>query len=501
MVHTNDLHGQVIPKKNAKGEEVGGFAALAALVRRERARAEAEGCGFLLLDAGDFYQGTPEGDLTHGVLPLEIMNLLRYDAMTLGNHEFDQGQTNLRVLAAKADCPFLCANVTETATGQTPDFARPFIVKEVSGVRIGIVGMVTSTLPTIALDRNVAGLSVAREEEALPKAAAAARAAGAEEVFLLDHCGFDVDQGLAARFPEVPVIFGGHSHTGLASGWREPKTGVLVTQNFSSGGSVTRTALEFDATTHRLLHAEATHLVPREADQQAGPASQQAGPASGKDAEAEAIIAKYVPEIEKVMGEPVCEVAEPLTRQGTGSSALGNLLTDAIRESSKAEIAFHNRTGIRSDLAKGTARMREMYQLSPFGNTIVTMDLTGAEVLELLDHMLSQPRMFLEASGLTAEIDASAAEGKRVLSATVGGKAIERERVYRVATNNFLAAGGDGHEVFKRGRNVRDTGDLVLDAQVALSKARAPLHANAEPRIRPVRKQDFRPQPGRRKAA
>lgn len=487
MIHTNDLHGQVIPKKNAKGEDVGGFAALAALVRRERARAESEGCGFLLLDAGDFYQGTPEGDLTHGVLPLEIMNLLRYDAMALGNHEFDQGQTNLRVLAAKADCPFLCANVTEAATGRTPDFARPFVVKEVSGLRIGIVGMVTSTLPTIALDRNVAGLAVATEEEALPKAAAAARVAGAEEVFLLDHCGFDVDQGLAERFPQVPVIFGGHSHTGLASGWREPKTGVLVTQNFASGASVTRATLEFDPATHRLVHAKAAHLLPRETD--------------GRDAEAEAIIAKYVPEIEKVMGEPVCEVAEPLTRQGAGSSALGNLLADAIRESSKAEIAFHNRTGIRSDLAKGTARMREMYQLSPFGNTIVTMDLTGAEVLELLEHMLSQPRMFLEASGLTAEIDAGAAEGGRVLSVMVGGKAIERERVYRVATNNFLAAGGDGHEVFKRGRNVRDTGDLVLDAQVALSKSRSPLHAAADPRLRPVRKQDFRALPVRRKAA
>ncbi|MEK7865989.1 MAG: bifunctional UDP-sugar hydrolase/5'-nucleotidase, partial [Planctomycetota bacterium] len=442
VIHTNDLHGQVLPRKNGLGEVVGGFSAIAARVRRERAEAERAGDGFLLLDAGDFFQGTPEGDLTHGVLPLEVMNSLRYDAIEVGNHEFDQGQENLRALAAKSASPFLCANLYEEATGKRPEYVRPFVVVEARGVRIGIVGLLTSGLKQVCLEKNTVGLVVRTEAEALVAAAAEARAAGAEVVVALTHCGYDVEQVLAAKVPDVPVIFGGHSHTSLPEGWREPSTGVLVCQNGGGGLSLTRAVLEFDSATHELLGAWAGHVIARDAD--------------GRDAEADAIQARYAPEIEKVMSEPVCEVSAAFTREGEGSSTLGNLVCDAMREAAGADIALHNRTGIRADLPAGTARLREMYQLSPFGNTIVTMELTGAEVLELVDGMFQEPRMFLETSGLAVDFDRMAPAGKRVVSASVGGEPIRADRAYKVATNNFLARGGDGHEVFTRGRNVRD---------------------------------------------
>lgn len=487
VVHTNDLHGQVLPRTNAAGESVGGFSALAARIRRERADAERAGDGFLLLDAGDFFQGTPEGDLTRGVLPLEVMNSLRYDAMTVGNHELDFGEDNLRALAARSTSPFLCANLYEEATGKRPDYVRPFLVVTVSGIRIGIVGLITSDLKRVCLEKNTAGLVVRPEAESLAAAAQEARAAGAEVVVGLTHCGHDAERLLAAKVPDVPVIFGGHSHTSLPEGWREPTTGVLVCQNPGGGMAITRAVLEFDPQTHAFLGAWAGHLIPREAD--------------GRDLEAEAIHARYAPEIEKVMSEPVCEVTAPITREGAGSSALGNLLCDAMREAVGAEIAFHNRTGIRADLPAGTARLRQMYQLSPFGNTIVTMELTGAEIVELVDHMFEAPRMFLETSGLAVEFDATAPAGKRILSASVGGKPIEAARRYRVATNNFLARGGDGHEVFTRGRNIRDTLVVLLDAQIAYAKARSPLAPDAAQRLRPVIRQNQRRVRMSRKAA
>ncbi len=487
MIHTNDLHGQLLPRKNGLGEVVGGFPAIAARIRRERAEAERAGDGFLLLDAGDFFQGTPEGDLTHGVLPLEVMNTLRYDAIEVGNHEFDQGQENLRALAAKSASPFLCANLYEEATGKRPDYVRPFLVLEVHGVQIGIVGLLTSGLKQVCLEKNTAGLVVRPEVEALPAAAAEARAAGAEVVFALTHCGHDVDQALASKFPDIPVIFGGHSHTAVPEGWREPSTGVLVCQNSGGGTAITRAVLEFDARTHRLIRTAAANLIPRDAE--------------GKDAEAEAILARYAPEIEKVMSEPVCEVSAPLTREGEGSSALGNFVCDAMREAAGADIALHNRTGIRADLAAGTARLREMYQLSPFGNTIVVLELSGAEILELVDHMFDAPRMFLETSGLSVDFDATAPAGKRIVAAKVGGQPIQADRLYSVATNNFLARGGDGHEVFTRGRHKQDILVVLLDAQIAFARARSPLAPDTTQRLRPVIRQNLRTVHPARRAA
>ncbi|MBI3273192.1 MAG: 5'-nucleotidase C-terminal domain-containing protein [Planctomycetes bacterium] len=483
LLHTNDLHGQVLPLRlaargDAPARTVGGFSALSRYALDARAEAERNGRAFLLVDAGDFFQGTPEGDLPKGRFVLELLNHMRYDLLTVGNHEFDKGPENVASLAGAASFPFLGANVRladDPAHG--PAWLKPYVLKNAGGVRIAFVGLLTSEMPILTTAAARKGLTFPREEEVLAELLPRLESTEHPDlIVLVTHCGFERDKELAARFPRLRLILGGHSHTGVEKTFTHPATGCVIGQNFSSSRSLDRVEIFWDRAKH-LPASITTQLVTLDAQQ------------ASTDSEADALIARYAPEIEAAMGASVGVLETDLVRESNGavSSPLGNVLTDAMREAAGTDVAFHNRAGIRANLLAGELHEREMYQVSPFGNTLVTMKLSAKDLRAVLEHSLSSgPRYFLEVSGLECDYDPSKPEGERVLAVRVGGAALAEDAAVTAVTNSFVAQGGDGHAIFAAQKDARDTGLQLLDAQREYFRKRSPFKPEFKNRALPV---------------
>ena len=447
ILHTNDLHGQVLPRTGSHA----GLVSLGRAIRRERDAAARAGRAVLLLDAGDFYKGTPEGDLTDGAVVVAWMNHLGYDALAIGNHEFDHGLDTVAGLAEQAAFPILGANVVDEATGERPAWlgrgqaAGPLrgaaVVRELApGVRVAVVGVTTRLVKEFTVEGVTDGVrfddeaaALERTLDALPEVAL---------VVVVSHAGLETDRVLAERFAgRVHVFVSGHDHKELPEG--ELVHGALLAETGSKAAWLGRVDVTIPA-----------DGAPRASAQLVS---------TGDDLEA--LLEPYVAKVGEIADEPVGELVADL---GTGpegyvSSALGNLETDLMRAAAGADVAFQNKSGIRKDLLQGPISYRNIYEVAPFGNTVVKLNLKGSDLRALLEGMLDAPFRLLEMSGCRIEVDPSRPVGKRLVKATVGGQPIDPDRVYVVATNNFLAPGGDGHDALGRGTDHLDTGITVRD--------------------------------------
>lgn len=456
ILHTNDIHGRVRP-----GGPVPGLAAVAAHIRKARALAQSAGARVIVVDCGDFFQGTPEGDMLEGRLVIDCMNAIGYDALCLGNHDFDLGPKVVEALKARARFPFLAANVVRKGGRDPPDWAVSSVIFE--DVNVEIAGLTTSEMPQLTTEKAREGLEFEREERTLERFR---WRAGVVRI-LATHVGLKRDRELAAKFPDLAAILGGHSHEKAC----EQVGGVHILQSLCHGAQVGR-----------------LELVVRDGKVVSASASLEAVDPKQQDPEVKAIIDRATPDIDRVMDEVVGELAQemPAGKRGDmASSPLGNHLTDIMRAATGVDVALHNRTGIRAPLRKGRVRLRDIYQVSPFGNTVVTMTLTGAQLRALLEFSLSDgTRLLLEMSGAELEFDAAADKGRRVTAVTVGGAPLDPAKTYRVATNSFLAPGGDGHSVFERGKERTDTLRVILDLHRAALEKERPLKVEFRNRIR-----------------
>lgn len=453
LLHTNDIHGQVLaPRKG-----VAGLVALGRTIRQERDRAQAAGEEVLLLDAGDLFKGTMEGDLTNGEVVVAWMNHMRYDALTIGNHEFDHGVAIARRLALMATFPVLGANVVDDKTGRIPTWFESRSKDGLRGqavvrtylrpgraVRVAVVGVTSSDMKQLTLKGVTDGLSFPDEAEAIERVLG--NLPPTDLTVLLTHCGLDTDIRLARRFQDrVHVIVGGHSHHKLAQGKRVEDVLIAQAGSRAYGLGRVRVTIAPPLREGQPSRIDATATVIPAGDDLQG------------------VLDPYVRAVQEQAGQAVGNLIGPLKRvkKTPRSSALGNLQTDLMRKATKADLAFQNKTGIRADLASGKVAARDLYAVSPFGNTVVSMKLSGAEVLELIEGMLGSGRL-LEVSGGVVKFDSSRSGG-RVVKVTVGGKPLQPKTVYTVATNNFLSKGGDGHAVFERGRERNDSQILLRD--------------------------------------
>ncbi|MBI4577383.1 MAG: bifunctional metallophosphatase/5'-nucleotidase [Planctomycetes bacterium] len=477
VVHTNDVHGQAYPvavtDESGQRRERGGYAALARYIAREREAAERSGAGLLLLDGGDIWQGTPEGTLTGGRLCIEFMNLVGYDAAAPGNHEFDHGATRFVALAAHADFPFLSGNILNEATADTPVWLRRAVVREVNGVRVGLSGLTTSTTPTITMKGSTEGLAFDSEVTGARAAVAELRQAGAQVVILVSHCGEEDDRVVARSVPGIDLIVGGHSHTALVPE-EVPGTGTLLVQAGSKGRWAGRVELSISLPSGRVVAHEA-----RLDELEAVPLESVPDVAE--------VVARWSGEVQRRMESRVGELRVSLGRDPAPfSSPLGCFLADLMRERTGVQVAFHNNGGIRADLAAGPVTLRDLFQVSPFGNTLVTCTLEGSTLKKVLEHALAYPRGAMEVSGLVCRFDPTAPEGARVRRVEVGGEPLDEARSYRVVTNNFIFQGGDGHTAFAEATEVEETGVAFLDAQTDWFRDRGPVDYAFENRLIPV---------------
>ncbi len=439
ILHTNDLHGQVYSWRNR-----GGMAALAATLKRVRAEEEAKGARVFIVDCGDFFQGTPEGDLTEGRLVIDTFNEIGYDALCVGNHEFDFGSEVTERLARRARFPFLGANI-RTDKGTLPDYLHERVVFPEEQVQF--VGLVPSEMPTLVTEKARRGLEFLLEEAVLDRLLPKAQF----RTVLLTHVGHEKELELARKY-DVAAVIGGHSHKRM-----QEKVGSTFYSQAGSRGRLVGLVEIGTETTGRFIKVS---------------------PRNGEDPQVQQIIDLYTPEIDRIMNEEIGVLETSCDRMGKGSSLLGNWLCDLMREVTAADVALHNRTGIRASLKRGSLRLRDLYQVSPFRNTLVTMKLQGKELVDLLVRAMSHDKYFLEMSGVRYTM-----RNGKVADVHVGGHPVDLQKLYTVVTNSFLAAGGDGHEIFNRGRERKDTRIDLLEVHKDWVRKNSPVKLTFTERV------------------
>ncbi|HUL36495.1 MAG TPA: bifunctional UDP-sugar hydrolase/5'-nucleotidase, partial [Thermodesulfobacteriota bacterium] len=335
ILHVNDFHGFVEPYKPLGSEELlGGIAYLAGRAKELRKEKPS-----LLLSAGDMIQGDNWANLFQAESVIELMNVMRFDAMVLGNHEFDFGQEILKKRVSEARFPVLGANV------EGLPYVKPYIIKELGGIRLAIIGVVTEDAPASTHPRNVAGLRFVSAIETVRKYVGELKGK-VEVIIVLSHIGYPADRVLAEGVKGIDVIVGGHSHTKIT----KPVTigNTLIAQAWEHGKALG--VLDISVKGGKVIRSEGR--------------LEEIKPEKGKeDKAALAVVNKYKGKVDAVLNVRIGEAEVDLDGENVRrrETNLGDFVADIVRSLSGADVAIINGGGIRVGIRKGEIRAKDIY--------------------------------------------------------------------------------------------------------------------------------------------
>ncbi len=426
ILYINDFHGFAKPHKTFGSDEVlGGASYLADVINKLRNEKPS-----LLLSAGDMIQGDNWANLFEGKSVIELMNAMRFDAMVVGNHEFDFGQDILKKRVSEAFFPVLGANI------EGLDILKPYIINDVSNTKIAIIGIVTEDTPVSTHPKNVIGLTFLSPEKTLEKYLKILKE-NADIIMVLSHIGHHADRILAEKVRGIDVIVGGHSHTKVQRPVLIGET--IIVQAWEHGKALGVLDLTIK---DRKIIAFKGHL-------------EQIKPVNNKeDIHVKAIVNNYCKKVDSILNKVIGKAQYDLDGENVRKKEtnLGNLIADIIRQTAGADVAIINGGGIRTSIKKGDIKVKDIYSVLPFNNYIVAIKLTGKEIKETLEHGVSAVEegagRFPQVSGIRFNYNPNNKPGSRIKEVYILGKPIEPDKEYTVATNDFLAAGGDGYKAF-----------------------------------------------------
>ncbi len=470
ILHVNDIHGFMRPfldKASHPDLPVGGSAYLAGLIMEAR---QANPEGILLVSAGDMFQGTAISNRFFGKPMVDLMNYLGFDASAIGNHEFDWGIEKLQRTLAGARFPFLAANVLDHE-GKPLAGTKPFAVCERKGLKIALIGVCSTETPQLTLYDNVKSMKFLEPAAVLPALVKRMRQEGARLVVVLSHLGLEGDRQMARNVPGIDVIVGGHVHTPLF----EPcvEEGTVIVQAGCYGLYLGALNLRVPLAPGKPVEVEPGISLRRIV----------AGPNAAFDTKADQIVKSYFDQIAKEYAEVVGETTVELVHPPAGESNLGNLICDAIRELTGADIAVQNGGGIRAGIPAGKITLEQITAVMPFDNQIITLQMSGKDIRELFSKNTFWRKTGLQISGARLVYSQNEKSVPVLVSITVGSLPLEDEKIYRVSTNDFLLKGGDGYTTFAKGVSPV-TGPLIREAIRDYVKAHSPLSPQKDNRIR-----------------
>jgi 5'-nucleotidase/UDP-sugar diphosphatase len=415
LLHTNDVHGHL--ETSSDSGDMGGFVRVANVIRTLKTTFPDR---VVVLDGGDFAVGTPTSGLFHGLPTAEAMASLGYDAIAIGNHEFDWGQEAMLRMLKATNAPIVCANLVRVDDGGHP-FA-PFTVVERGGVKLGIIGLVAPDTATRTPEAHTRGWSFQQAAPAMRTAMG--QLPEVDVVLALSHLGVDDDRALAQAVPEIDLIVGGHSHTPLEQPVVENGVPIVQAGCYSRFVGVLEVEVDTDLDSLRVV---SYRLVPID-------------DSIGTDPQVAAVVEGYAsqvrPILDRVVGEVTSEVRNQ-TAEGSLDRSLGNLVADMLRAEAGTDFAVYNRGGVRGDMPAGSLTVRLLHEMFPFDDNVVVLRVSGAALAEILQEG-TNPQAALSLSGLRAHLDS---EGHVQLERD--GKPLDPEAMYTLATTNFLATGGD----------------------------------------------------------
>jgi len=488
ILHINDMHSRIeainrfdstcSAADEAEAKCFGGAARLATKVNELRDSLRAAGENVIVLDAGDQFQGSLMYTTYKGAVEAEMMERIGFDAMAVGNHEFDDGPEALAAFLDKVSFPLLSGNIDVSASNLLAGRVADTVVLDVGGEKIGIV----SALATDTVETSSPGPNVIFGDEAAALAAdvAALEAAGVTKIIALTHVGLPRDMEIAATVPGIDAVVGGHSHTYLSASdpkrhgpypvWvsREDGTLVPVVQAYAYAKYVGHLTLTFDDAGN-LAYAGGDTIV---LDASVTP-----------DPDILARIAELAGPIEELKARPVGEAAAEIigAREVCRAEecAMGNLVADAMLDRVKdqgIQIAFQNGGGLRASIDAGQITMGEVLSVLPFQNTLSTFEVTGQALIDALENGVAQVEegagRFPQVAGMRFVWDPAAEPGARVVSVEVaegdGFVPIDPAKTYGVVTNNFVRKGGDGYAMFAGDdKNAYDFGPDLAEVTAA----------------------------------
>ncbi|MDX9916803.1 MAG: 5'-nucleotidase C-terminal domain-containing protein [Gudongella sp.] len=453
IVHVNDVHGRV--EENEGNKEIG-FAKMKTEVELLRA----EDPNLLFVNAGDIFHGTTIVNLTEGEQMVEMMNAMEFDAMAPGNHDFNYGYEQLLKLKGLAEFPILGANIVHEDTGDS-DFDPYVIYTMDNGLKVGIFGMGTDETKYKSSPKNSVGIEF-KDVVEVGKAMVEELKDKSDVIIAIVHLGDDASSvntsiKLAEEVDGIDIIVDGHSHTVLEEGNLVNGTLIVQAGNYTNYIGI----VKVEVTDGAVSKAEASLMPYEEA------ALLEA------DEEIEAMIAETKavndPIVQVVVGSTEVELDGERDHVRAGETNLGNLLTDAMRLSTGADIAFTNGGGIRANIAPGEVKVNDVLTAFPFTNTLAVIEVTGAELKAAVEHGVKDyPATsggFPHVSGMKYVFDPNQPAGSRVTEIVVGDEPVDLEKVYTMVTNDFMAIGGDDYTMFA-GKPFVGEGGLLSDALI-----------------------------------
>lgn len=504
VLHTNDVHARIDEfdgqgntcdaEESAANECLGGVARRKTVIDQVRAEAP----NLLLVDAGDQFQGTLFYNQYKGGAAQEMMNTLGYDAMAVGNHEFDDGPGNLGSFIRGVDFPVLSANIDASAEPELAGLISPYVVLQVNGEQIGVVGYTTEE--TQILSSPGPNVKFNNIEESVQAAVDELTGQGINKIVALSHAGFGRDREVAAAVPGLDIIVAGHTNTYLSNTDESAEgpyptvvngpTGdpVLLVSDFTWGKYLGRLDATFDE--NGVVTSYTGNPILLDSSVEKDPEIQ---------ARVEALAAPVNDLLTKTIGSAAVDLDGERSSCRFGECVMGDLITDAMlweTASEGTQIAITNGGGIRASIPAGDVTVGDVLTVLPFGNLISTFELSGAEVVDALENGVSRAEnpdndgtgRFPQVAGLRYSWNPNQPVGSRIVSVEVKNadgsySPIDMNATYKITSNDFMRAGGDGYEVFVNARNAYDFGTALDEAVQAYIADRSPVAPELEGRV------------------
>ncbi|MFT5233832.1 MAG: 5'-nucleotidase/UDP-sugar diphosphatase [Candidatus Krumholzibacteriia bacterium] len=476
LLFTNDMHGHIAPEmarfmNPEHPPPLGGGASAARYIKGVRAAAAASGEEVLLMDVGDMFQGTPIGNKTKGTAVIEYYNAIGYDFAVPGNHDFDMGRDNAERLAKLSNFPWLCSNIFETSTGEVIDWVKPTKMLDFQGIKIGVVGLITPGTASMSFPENIKGLEFRDMPDILAMHRDELRDQGADLVLLGIHEGlpYDAKEGwkriagendgndaddtqgsfgsnhshgsmnlmeLVNTVSGIDVAVGGHTHRGYHLPWIDPNNHTMCFETFGNGSSIGHAILLIDRETKSLIGYEGGHdrgtLITLFEDE------------IWPDAEITEVIRPFHEEAEAEMDRVIGRAAYSLGRGDPGANLVANLVTDAMVAYFDADFSFQNGGGLRSDIAGGGLRARDIFAVLPFGNELDVVEMDGRMVRLVIERRLAGSGRGIHVGGVKLVLDPTRPEYDRVVSFEINGEPWNADKIYKVIVTSFLMEGNSG---------------------------------------------------------
>lgn len=452
LLTSNDFHGTL----TGDGKKNPGISKFASFLKNEEKKNPK---GTLILSAGDMFQGSADSNLLYGQPVSAAMNYIGFDAMAIGNHEFDWGIDKLKVRIAQSDFPYLAANIIDKSTGKTADFVKPYVIVNKSGINVAIIGIATPDTETKAKPELIAPYEFKNPAEVVNALVPEVKKAGADIVVVLSHLGAYQDKNtgeitgeaaeLAKAVTGVDAIIAGHTHATVSGTVND----IPIVQAYYNGRSVGVVDIFMDTNTKTVVKKN------QYVDNTVVKAMDDANITNWFN-----MVQSYIGPIKnEVIGKATADF--PHNPKETQTTLLGNWVTDVMRKTVNADVAIQNGGGLRRDLPAGDVTMGLLYEIMPFDNTLFTVELTGAQVKAAIEHGIMSadfnPGQF---SGVIVKYDSTKEAGSRIVEIKMAdGSALDEGKIYKVVTNDFQASGGDKYTMFMEGTNGKDTGIPVRD--------------------------------------